>query len=49
MAFIVINECLREISWGDTIYNKADMSKKELDDFIDNLNNEQFEKLMKFL
>jgi hypothetical protein len=48
MAFIVINECLREISWGDTIYNKADMSKKELDDFIDNLNNEQFEKLMKF-
>ena len=48
MAFTVINDCLREISWDDKTYNKADISNKELDDFIDNLNNEQFEKLMKF-
>ena len=48
MAFIVINDCLREISWGDKTYNKLDISDKELTDFIDNLNNEQFEKLMKF-
>ena len=48
MAFAVINDCLREISWDDKIYNKADISNKELDDFIDNLSNEQFEKLMKF-
>jgi hypothetical protein len=48
MAFTVINDCLREISWDDKTYNKTDISNKELDDFIDNLNNEQFEKLMKF-
>ena len=45
MAFRVINECLRRNSWGDRIYNKVDIVKKELDDFIDTLNNEQFEKL----
>jgi hypothetical protein len=48
MAFTVIHDCLREISWDDKTYNKADISDKELTDFIDNLNNEQFEKLMKF-
>ena len=48
MAFAVINDCLREISWDDKTYNKTDITNKELTDFIDNLSNEQFEKLMKF-
>ena len=48
MAFAVINDCLREISWDDKTYNKTDITNKELNDFIDNLSNEQFEKLMKF-
>jgi len=48
MAFVVINDCLKDISWGETTYNKTDISKKELDDFIDSLNTEQFEKVMKF-
>ncbi len=48
MAFTIINDCIREIKQGDTSYNKSDMSKKELTDFIDNLNNEQFEKVMGF-
>jgi len=48
IAFTVINECLKEISWGDKTYNKTDISKKELDDFIDSLNTEQFEKVMHF-
>ncbi len=44
MAFAVINDCLREISWDDKTYNKTDITNKELTDFIDNLSNEQFEK-----
>jgi len=48
IAFTVINECLREISWGDKTYNKTDISDEELTDFVDNLNTEQFEKVMKF-
>tara|TARA_S200000501_G_scaffold113960_1_gene107095 strand:- start:450 stop:1154 length:705 start_codon:yes stop_codon:yes gene_type:complete len=48
MAFTVIKECIKEISWGDKVYNKTDISDKELSDFVDNLNGEQFEKVMKF-
>tara|TARA_R110002074_G_scaffold305517_1_gene476687 strand:+ start:132 stop:836 length:705 start_codon:yes stop_codon:yes gene_type:complete len=48
MAFIIINDCLKTISWEDTTYNKADISDKELTDFIDNLNTEQFQNVMKF-
>ena len=48
MAFTIIKDCLETISWGDKIYQKVDISDKELNDFIDNLNNEQFENVMKF-
>ena len=44
----LIKECIKEISWGDKVYNKTDISDKELSDFVDNLNGEQFEKVMKF-
>ena len=34
----VINSCIREITWGDKVYNKVDMTKKEISDFVDSLN-----------
>ena len=48
MAFGIVNSCIREVTWGDKVYNKADMTKKEISDFVDSLNTEQFEKLMHF-
>ena len=48
MAFTIIKDCLETISWGDKIYQKVDINDKELTDFIDSLNNEQFENVMKF-
>lgn len=48
MAFTIVKDCLETISWGDKIYQKADISDKELTDFIDNLNTEQFQNVMKF-
>ena len=48
MAFTIVKDCLETISWDDTIYNKADISDKELTDFIDNLNTEQFQNVMNF-
>ena len=48
MTFIVINDCIKEIHHGDEIHNKKDMSKKELSEFIDSLNGDQFKKVMGF-
>ena len=48
MTFTVINDCIKEIHHGDEIHNKKDMSKKELSEFIDSLNGDQFKKVMGF-
>ena len=39
----------KRIHHGETIYNRADMTEKDLDDFFESMNQEQFDKLMNFL
>jgi len=46
--FDMVNECVKEIRYGDEIYNKIDISKKELDEFMDSLSTEQFKKISDF-
>ena len=46
--FTLIKRCINEIHDGETIHNRIDISEKELDDFIDNLTTEIFEKLGNF-
>ena len=46
--FEMIKQCIDEIHHGETVHNKIDMSEKELDDFIDGMTTEQFEKLSRF-
>ena len=46
--FKMINDCIKQIEYGDTVYNKIDISKKELDEFIDSLSTEQFKKISDF-
>ena len=46
--FNLISKCVGEIHDGETIYNKVDMSDKELDEFIDTLDTKQFEGIMEF-
>ena len=46
--FKMINDCVQQIEYGDTVYNKVDISKKELDEFIDSLSTEQFKKISDF-
>ena len=47
-AFSVITSCISEIHYGDDIYNKNDISKKDIEEFIDSLTGEQFEKVTGF-
>ena len=47
-VFKMIQRCVHEIHDGDKIYHRVDMSEKELAEFIENLNNEQFEGISEF-
>ena len=47
-TFILLKKCISEIHYGDDVYYRADMSTKELDDFIDNLTTDAFEKIAQF-
>ena len=46
--FDMIKRCIFEVHDGETIYNKVDISEKELDDFIDSMSTENFEHVTKF-
>ena len=47
-AMKLIKTCIHEIHDGDTIHNTIDATTKELDDFIDSLPTEVFEKVGNF-
>ena len=46
--FDMIKRCIYEVHDGDTVYNKVDISEKELDEFIDSMSTENFEHLTNF-
>jgi len=47
-VFFIIKSCIHTIHFGEDIYSIVDISKKELDEFIDSLTKEMFEKLQNF-
>ena len=46
--FDMIKRCVSEIHDGENIYNKVDISDKELDEFIDSMSTENFEQVSNF-
>ena len=48
IMFDVVRDCVKEIHFGENSYNKVDISKKDLDEFIDSLDAEQFSRVMNF-
>ncbi len=46
--FKMINSCVESIHYGDDIYQKVDITEKDLEEFIDQLTGEQFENIMNF-
>ena len=46
--FDMIKRCIFEVRDGETVYNKVDISEKELDDFIDSMSTENFEQVSNF-
>lgn len=47
-VFKTIKKCVKEIHTKDNVMRQGDFTDKELDEFMDSFNNEQFEKLMVF-
>ena len=46
--FRMLVECIQEIHHGDKVYNRIDVSKKELNEFIDSFDTTQFKKVSNF-
>ena len=46
--FDMIRRCVSEIHDGENIYNKVDISDKELDEFIDSMSTENFDQVSNF-
>mgnify|MGYP003674788813 FL=1 len=47
-VFFIIKSCVQTINFGEDSYNIVDISKKELNEFVDSLTQEMFEKLQSF-
>ena len=47
-VFDIMNTCIEKIEWGEKIYQRVDMTKKELDEFIDSMNNEMLDNVIYF-
>lgn len=47
-VFKLLNACIVKISYGDTEYNRVDITDKDIEEFIDQLNTDQFEKVVNF-
>jgi len=48
MLFSLTAECIEEVHFKEEVTNRVDMTKKDLDEFIESLSTEQFSLLAKF-
>ena len=46
--FEMIKRCVQEVRQGETVYNRVDISDKELDEFIDSMSADNFERVTDF-
>ena len=46
--FKLLYRCIVEIHYGDEIYHRVDISDKDIEEFIDQLTGEQFDRVVKF-
>ena len=46
--FDVVKTCIRQVYDNENVYEKTDMDKAELDEFVESMSHEQFEKIQEF-
>lgn len=47
-SFEIVGKCIQEVHHGETIYNKSDMSSKEVNEFLESFSVEQFTTMTRF-
>ena len=47
-VFKLLKKCIDEIHYSEDVYNRIDITSEELDEFVDNLSTEAFEKIGNF-
>lgn len=47
-AFNVIKDCVKQIYDAENVHDKSDMDEKELDEFLESMSHDQFEKVQEF-
>ena len=47
-VFKLLNRCVVKIVYGDTEYNRVDITDKDIEEFIDSFNTEQLESIIEF-
>ncbi len=47
-VFSILTKCISSIHYGEEVYNRVDMTDKDIEDFIDQLTTQQFEEIMEF-
>ena len=47
-AFNIIKDCVRQIYDTESVHDKSDMDEKELEEFLESMSHEQFEKIQDF-
>ena len=48
IAFKVLNECIKSIFKGEDVYDRNNLSDEEVEEYVNNLTQEQYKKLMVF-
>ena len=46
--FSMIKRCIHEVRQGEKVFNKVDMSEKELDEFVDSMSSDNFDAVTNF-
>ena len=46
--FNILYKCIDQIHYGDDVYHRIDISDKDIEEFVDQLTTEQFDKLTNF-
>ena len=47
-VFKLLNKCISKLVYGDTEYNRVDITDKDIEEFLEQLNTEQFQKIVEF-
>ena len=47
-VFSILRQCVHEVHHGETVYNRVDVSDKDLEEFIDSFSTQQFEMVTNF-